>query len=225
MVRATTPGGTALCNGLPRIGFFKLMRILCQGARGRSLLAPQRVPVSRRNSGGQAGRELLKNAFWHQIAINRVALPGEPSTGPPGRLTIRYRPLCEKVRNDAVGADGLTGKLMTILAHLSHKGVPVADITYRPGLHVEVRVAKEYQPRKISYPLTHSENGYLDGTWEEALDSYFNDGRFDSKTGLFPGEMRRVGSAREHRTLFRQAIHALMKDLELHGYEIRVEFL
>lgn len=113
---------------------------------------------------------------------------------------------------------------MVIVAHISHNRVPVADITYRAGLHVEVRVAKEFQDQSICLPLSHSENKELYGTWEEALDRYFNEGRFDSRAGLFPGEMRRVGSAREHKSLFRFAIHALFRDLEQYGYEINVEF-
>jgi hypothetical protein len=113
---------------------------------------------------------------------------------------------------------------MIIVAHISRKGVPVADVTYRAGLHVEVRVAKEFQDERVEFALSHSENGILDGSWEEALDRYFNEGRFDSRDNLFPGEMRRVGSAREHRTLFRHAVHALLKDIEPHGYELHVEF-
>jgi hypothetical protein len=112
-----------------------------------------------------------------------------------------------------------------IVAHISLKGKPVADITYRVGIHVEVRVAKEFQSVEIHFPLVHSENSELRGQWEEALDSYFNDGIFDSKDSVFRGEMRRVGSAKEHRSLFQQAAHALFKDLEPHGYEVRVEFL
>jgi hypothetical protein len=114
---------------------------------------------------------------------------------------------------------------MTIVAYLSHRGVPIADITYRAGLHVEVRVAKEFQLQTVSFHLTHSENVQLEGTWEEALDNYFNEGRFDSKAGRLPGEMRRVGAARDHKSLFRQAVHALFKDLEPQGYKVQVEFM
>lgn len=112
-----------------------------------------------------------------------------------------------------------------IVAHISQKGKPVADVTYRAGIHVEVRVAKEFQRAEISFPLDHSENGELRGKWEEALDIYFNDGLFDSGDSVFRGEMRRVGSAKEHRSLFQQAAHALLKDLGPHGYEVRVEFI
>jgi hypothetical protein len=117
------------------------------------------------------------------------------------------------------------GWLTMIVAHISQKGKPVADITYRAGIHVEVRVAQEFQSDEIRFPLVHSENGELKGSWEEALDTYFNDGLFDSKDSVFPGEMRRVGSAKEHRSLFQHAAHALLKDLEPHGYEVRVEFV
>jgi hypothetical protein len=114
---------------------------------------------------------------------------------------------------------------MTIVAHISRKGIPVADVTYRAGLHVEVRVAKSFQKEHINFALTHSYNEPLEGTWEEALDEYFNNGRFDSKDTLFRGEMRRVGAAREHKSLFRTAVHALMKDLQPCGYEVSVEFV
>jgi hypothetical protein len=117
------------------------------------------------------------------------------------------------------------GWLTMIVAHISQKGKPVADITYRAGIHVEVRVAKEFQSDEIRFPLVHSENEELKGRWEEALDTYFNDGLFDSKDSVILGEMRRVGSAKEHRSLFQHAAHALLKDLEPHGYEVRVEFL
>lgn len=114
---------------------------------------------------------------------------------------------------------------MVIVAHLSRDNVPIADVTYRSGLHVEVRVAQEFLDEEISFPLKFSENRELKGTWEQALDSYFNEGRFNAKGNLFPGEMPRIGSAREHKTLFRQAAHALWKDLERHGYKIDVEFV
>lgn len=114
---------------------------------------------------------------------------------------------------------------MIIVAYLSQKGIPVADVIYRAGLHVEVRVAKEFQLQEICFRLCYSNNGELKGTWEEALDRYFNEGVFDSKDCIFPGEMRRIGSARDHKTLFRQAAHALLKDLQDHGYELEVEFI
>ncbi|MDQ7783538.1 MAG: hypothetical protein RDU20_11710 [Desulfomonilaceae bacterium] len=114
---------------------------------------------------------------------------------------------------------------MTIVGHISRMGVPIADVTYRAGLHVEVRVAKGFQNEKIYFELSHSGNGPLTGTWESALDEYFNFGCFDSKDGLLRGEMRRVGAARDHKSLFRIAIHALMKDLGPYGYEVEVEFI
>jgi len=113
---------------------------------------------------------------------------------------------------------------MIIVAHISYQGTPVADVTYRAGLHVEVRVAKEFLDQQVSFGLTHSQNDFLKGNWEEALDNYFNDGVFDSKDSVFPGEMRRIGSAREHKSLFRQAAHALLRDLECHGFNVEVNF-
>ena len=117
------------------------------------------------------------------------------------------------------------GRLMVIVAHISWKGIPVADVTYRSGMHVEVRVAKEFQEDEISFSLAHSENKELTGRWEEAIDNYFNEGCFDSGEHLLPGEMARIGSAREHKSLFRQAAHALWKDLEPLGYKVDVEFI
>lgn len=114
---------------------------------------------------------------------------------------------------------------MTIVCHISVNGRPVADVTYRAGLHVEVRVAKGFQSQEILVELNHSDNVPLKGRWEGALDDYFNYGCFDSKDGLFPGEMRRVGAARDHKSLFRTAVHALMKDIGPRGYAVDVEFL
>lgn len=114
---------------------------------------------------------------------------------------------------------------MVIVAHISYKGTPVADVTYRAGLHVEVRVAKEFLDQEVCFKLCHSQNAELKGNWEEALDNYFNEGVFDSKDSIFPGEMRRIGSAREHKSLFRQAAHALLRDLEPHGFCVEVIFL
>lgn len=114
---------------------------------------------------------------------------------------------------------------MTIVAHIARHGFPVADITYRAGLHVEVRVAKGFQEEKIQFRLNHSENKELAGRWEEALDDYFNAGLFDSKDTVYPGEMRRVGAARDHKSLFRSAVQALRKDMQPHGFEVSVEFL
>ncbi len=114
---------------------------------------------------------------------------------------------------------------MTIVGHISRTGAPIADVTYRAGLHVEVRVAKSFQSEKIYFELSYSDNDPLRGTWEEALDDYFNFGSFDSKDGLLPGEMRRVGAARDHKSLFRKAVHSLMKDLAPYGYGIAVEFI
>ena len=114
---------------------------------------------------------------------------------------------------------------MIIVAHVSREGAPIADVTYRSGLHVEVRVAMDFLDENISFQLEYSENRELKGAWEEALDRYFNEGRFETKGFVFPGEMPRIGSAREHKTLFRQAAHALKKDLERHGYSVEVEFV
>jgi hypothetical protein len=89
---------------------------------------------------------------------------------------------------------------------------------------VEVRVAKEFQDEEVRFPLSHSGNKELAGTWEEALDHYFNEWQFDSRDNLFPGEMHRIGAAREHRTLFQIAAYGLRKDLEPSGYLVEVEF-
>jgi hypothetical protein len=111
---------------------------------------------------------------------------------------------------------------MSIVVQVFQLGMAVAEAVYQAGLHVEVRVCPEFRDEQIHFPLSHSENGQLAGTWEAALDAYFNEGLFDTKDRTFPGELRRVGNAREHKSLFRQAAHALMKDLELYGYEVKV---
>jgi hypothetical protein len=112
-----------------------------------------------------------------------------------------------------------------IIVSVSRNGAPVAEAMYKPGMMVEVRVEANFTEEKISFFLRHSQNDSLHGFWEEALDRYFNEGLFDSKESSFPGEMRRIGAAREHKSLFRQAAHALHKDLEPHGYKIDVSFL
>jgi hypothetical protein len=111
-----------------------------------------------------------------------------------------------------------------IIAEISRDGVGIAEISYRTGFHVEIRVCREYQDERIRIPLTHSDNKELEGTWEHALDRYFNEGRFDSKDAVCHGEMRRVGSAKDHRALFRQALRALMKDLTPQGYEVKIHY-
>ncbi len=114
---------------------------------------------------------------------------------------------------------------MVIVAHISRKGTPIADVTYRSGLHVEVRVAKAFMDTEITIPLSHSENRALSGTWSQALDEYFNEGTFHATEHLFPGERPRVGSAREHKALFRHAVRALSKDLSPLEYQVDVEFI
>ncbi len=110
-----------------------------------------------------------------------------------------------------------------IVVQLSYKGAPVAEVTYRAGLHVEVRIEEAFKDETIRFKLSHSQNMELAGNWEEALDLYFNEGIFDTKDHIFRGEMRRVGTAREHKSLFRQAAYSLLKDLELHGYDVKVK--
>ena len=113
---------------------------------------------------------------------------------------------------------------MEIVVRVFYGDAPVAEVTYRAGLLVEVRVEKAFQDERINFKLSHSDNGELTGNWEEALDVYFNEGRFDTKDHIFSGEMRRVGSARDHKSLFRQAAHSLLKDLEPHGYYVKIEY-
>ena len=114
--------------------------------------------------------------------------------------------------------------VVEILAEILFRGAVVAEIQYRTGFHVEVRVLEDFQTEYIDFPLAHAESRTLTGTWENALDAYFNDTCFDSKDAVCQGELRRVGSAREHKSLFRQAIRSLLKDLEPHGYEITMSY-
>jgi hypothetical protein len=111
-----------------------------------------------------------------------------------------------------------------ILVQVINKEEIVADVKYEPGLLVDVDVKSKYRNETVSVKLMHSENEELTGVWEQALDRYFNEGVFRCKDHLFPGEMPRIGAAREHKSLFRQAAHALLKDLEPHGYTVDIHF-
>lgn len=113
---------------------------------------------------------------------------------------------------------------MEIVIRILRSGDPVAAATYRPGFLVEPKVTRKFNKEKIDIPLSHSENDPLKGNWEEALDNYFNHGEFDSKDSVFPGEIRRIGHARDHKSLFRQAAVALRKDLAPLGYEVLIEY-
>ena len=113
---------------------------------------------------------------------------------------------------------------MKIVAHISLDRKRVAVATYQSGLLVEVETAKRFADKQVHIALTHSDNKELSGAWGEALDWYFNEAVFDSKDSLFPGEKRRVGAARDHRSLFRQAVTALRKDLEPHGYKVEIQY-
>jgi hypothetical protein len=113
---------------------------------------------------------------------------------------------------------------VVITVHISVEGVSVAEVTYRSGFHVEIRVAEEFRDDEIRFELLHSKNKALKGTWEEALDRYFNEGVFDSRGSVFHGEMPRIGAARDHKSLFTAAAHALWKDLRDKGYKLEVEF-
>ena len=111
-----------------------------------------------------------------------------------------------------------------IVVQISYNSARVAEVIYRSGLHVEVHIEDAFKDQRIRFKLSHSQNKELAGNWEEALDAYFNEGRFDTKDHIFSGEMRRVGSARDHKSLFRQAAHSLLKDLEPHGYYVKIEY-
>ena len=113
---------------------------------------------------------------------------------------------------------------MVIVVHVSHGRERIAHATYQTGFHVEVKVERRFRREKIEFPLAHSENKELSGAWDQALDWYFNEGVFDSKDSVFPGEKRRFGHARDHKSLFRQAVTALRKDLEPHGFKVEIEF-
>lgn len=113
---------------------------------------------------------------------------------------------------------------MEIFAEISFQGAVVAEIQYRTGFLVDIRVLDDFQAEYVDFQLSHEGYTRLKGTWERALDAYFNDAQFDSKDAVYPGELRRVGSAREHRSLFRQAIRSLEKALEPHGYQVVLRY-
>lgn len=111
-----------------------------------------------------------------------------------------------------------------IFAQISYKGAVVAEIQYRTGFHVDIRVLDDFQAQHIDFLLFPEKNTRLQGTWESALDEFFNDTTFDSRDAVFRGELPRVGSAREHKSLFRQAVRSLVKALEPHGYLVTVSY-
>ena len=113
---------------------------------------------------------------------------------------------------------------MKIVAHISFNKKPVAVATYQSGLLVEVETAKPFHNKEIHFQLSHSNNKELSGLWGDALDWYFNEAAFDSKDSVFPGEKRRFGQARDHKSLFREAVTALRKDLEPHGFEVEIQY-
>lgn len=113
---------------------------------------------------------------------------------------------------------------LEIFAEITYEGATVAEILYRTGFLVDVRVTDDFQDLHIDFPLPCAHGSRLEGTWESALDEYFNETCFDSKETVFPGELRRVGSAREHKSLFRQAIRSLVKVLEPRGYRIKISY-
>jgi len=113
---------------------------------------------------------------------------------------------------------------MEILAEILYRGAIVAQIVYRTGFHVEIRVSDDFQDARIGFPLSHFPDTGFSNKWASALDYYFNEACFDSKDTVFRGELRRVGSAREHKSLFRQAIRSLIKDLEPQGYQVQISY-
>ncbi len=113
---------------------------------------------------------------------------------------------------------------MIVSLEIHHSGSPVAEIKYKPGFFVEVEVRKSFRNKNIAYRVTHQHHDQLIGNWSEALDKYFNEWTFESRSDLFTDEPIRVGCAREHRTLFIAAARALEKDLTPHGYKLEVSF-
>ncbi len=111
-----------------------------------------------------------------------------------------------------------------ILVEILQNGFPVAGAAYEPGMLVEISVAEAYQTQDISFELVHTDNHCLKGKWQEALDQYFNEEIFDCRETVFPGEMKRIGCAKDHKSLFQHAAHALLKNLEPHGYTINIKF-
>ncbi len=100
----------------------------------------------------------------------------------------------------------------------------VATITYKPGFLVDVKVASPFLDNKTVWSLCHRENGQIDGELSEALDKYFNEWIFESRSDLFPQDTPRVGAAREHKSLFLAATRILEKDLTPNGYRFEISF-
>ena len=105
-----------------------------------------------------------------------------------------------------------------------HSNIFVAQISYRPGFYVEIKVGELFKTKKVVFRVCHHQNLELVGNWPEALDKYFNESTFESRSDFLPHESARAGCAREHRSLFLAAARALEKNLTPLGYEFKVSF-
>ncbi|MCX5872121.1 MAG: hypothetical protein NTY51_02660 [Deltaproteobacteria bacterium] len=113
---------------------------------------------------------------------------------------------------------------MIVSVEIRHGDSLVAEIIYEPGFLVDIRVEKPFRVKRIGYRVSHHQHERLSGSWLEALDKYFNEWIFESRSDLFPDEQPRTGSGREHKSLFLAAARALEKDLTPYGYKFKVLF-
>ena len=111
-----------------------------------------------------------------------------------------------------------------VSVEIFHGKVFVAQIIYRPGFYVEINVEKSFRTQNVVLRVRDRQNPEMVGNWPEALDGYFNESTFESRSDLLRNEPARAGCAREHRSLFLVAARALEKDLTPLGYEFKVSF-
>lgn len=113
---------------------------------------------------------------------------------------------------------------MIVSVEIRYSDSLVAEVIYEPGFLVDVRVEKSFRMKRIAYSVTHHQHELLSGSWLKALDQYFNEWIFESRSDLFPDQHPRTGSGREHKSLFLAAARALEKDLTPYGYKFKVLF-
>lgn len=113
---------------------------------------------------------------------------------------------------------------MTVSVKIFTGGSIVATVTYKPGFLVDVKVSRPFLNNKIIYRVSHPKNGQIAGELSEVLDKYFNEWIFESRSDLLPEIPPRVGTAREHKSLFLAATRILQKDFTAYGYDVRVSF-
>ncbi|MFH0959256.1 MAG: hypothetical protein V1897_11190 [Pseudomonadota bacterium] len=113
---------------------------------------------------------------------------------------------------------------MTVSLRIFTSGSLLATVTYKPGFLVDVKVARPYISKKFVCRPPYPKNNQFAGELSEVLDKYFNESIFESRSDLLPEDPPRVGTARDHKSLFLTATRILEKDWNPNGYEFQVSF-